>query len=71
LCNVHYIHYECYTNVDTPYQEDITQLYVHHQNKTVSVDNTQTDNNLLLLYRVKYVALCSYVTTCQAKISFE
>jgi len=51
--------------VDTPYQVNITQ------NKIVSDDNTETDNNLLLLYRVRYVALCSYVTTCQSKISFE
>jgi len=50
---------KCCTNVDTPYQGNITQLYVHHQNKIVSDDNTQTGINLLLLYRVKYVALCS------------
>ena len=57
--------------MDTPYQENNTQLYVRHQNKIASDDNTKTDTNLLLLYRVKYVALCSYITTFQAKVIFE
>ena len=69
LCDIHYMHYDCYTDRDIPYQENLTQICVHQQKKIVSVCTTETDINVLLLHRVKYVALCSYVKTWQAKIS--